>query len=172
MATGRVQLPIPGGFPPSGVASAGNLPIISSTAAVTNGPKARHHRLTFDPTTDEHWMWAFPVPGDYASGGTFRLWYGSDATSGNVIWKAAHGPVIAASTDTDTAVLLAVTTSSALAVPATSGVIATTTIAPAATGIAANEWLEVMLGRDADNGSDTVNANDCWIIGAQWEYVI
>lgn len=170
MATGRILLPCPGGISPGGGVAAGWQKVRSS-GTVTNGPAASTARCFFDQSTDWHWLWSIVLPGDYVSGGTLRIKWGADVTSGNAILKAALGAVVDSSTDTDTFSLNTVSTSSAIAVPGTSGHVKETTLAPSATSLAANQLTVVMLGRDADNGSDTA-AGNVWIAGALFEYTI
>lgn len=168
IATNRLILPIPGGIPPDGSGSgnkaAALAPVVSSGSQTTNTPKATQWRLKFDPTTDEHWMWGVQVPGDYASGGTLKLRFGSDATTGNVVWKAGVALAdITANTDTDSFVFIAGDVSSATAVHATSGALVAVDITLTVTSVAAGDGIVIFIGRDADNASDTVNSNDCWL---------
>lgn len=171
MTTGYVSLPIPGGMAPLGTeAPCGWAPITSSGGAVTNGASMRHMRALFDQSIDEHWLWPLVLPGDFVSFSALRLKYGSLVTSGAVVWKGSLIGVVDGTDDTDTLVMGAVATTAGLTVPGTSGFLADTTVVPTATGLAANRLTVVMIGRDANNGSDTA-AGDCFLAGALLEYV-
>lgn len=177
MATGRIILPIPGGIAPDG-SGTGNAPmtpkkIVSSGTQTANAAKASHVILLADGTTDEHWMWALILPGDYSSGGTIRATLESVAvTAGNVILKAAVAQSMDGTTDLDTGASLfdTVVVSAALANPTTIGqtVSGTLTLTGAYT---ANRFSMVMVGRDADHASDTLNAVDVGLAGVTLEYV-
>ena len=173
MSTGYVILPIPGGFAPD-ASGTGNNPatpevMISSAAQTTNSAKVTRVWLLFDPATDEHWEWAFTLPGDYASGGTLRLTFSTKGTSTNaVIWKAAAAIQVTGTTDSDAAVFDTVVTVSGTP-SATQGVQTQVTVALTMTNAAANRPCVIMVGRDADNGSDT-NANDACLQEVVFEY--
>lgn len=173
MATGRILLPIPGGIAPDGSGS-GNNPatpekVVSSGSQTSNSPKASYIHLLFDPTTDEHWMWAFELPGDYASGGTLRLKYTNKGTSANgVTWKGAAAIAITGTTDLDAIVFDTVVTANSTP-NTTTGIPVEVTINLTMTNAAANRQMVVMVGRDPDNASDT-NASDMALVGVTFEY--
>lgn len=173
MATGYITLPIPGGIAPDGSGS-GNNPatpevMISSGTQTTNSPKVTRVWLLFDPTTDEHWMWAFTLPGDYASGGTLRLTWSTKGTStSTLVWKAAAAIQVTGTTDSDAAVFDTVVTVTGTP-SATQGVQTQNTVALTMTNAAANRPCVIMVGRDPDNGSDT-NANDACLQEVTFEY--
>lgn len=171
MATVTMVLPIPGGIAPDG-SGTGNNPatpelVTSSGTQTTNTPKLHFVRLDFDQSTDEHWLWQLVLPGDYSSGGTLRLNWGSDVTTGNVIWKA--GVEVAASLDWDAAVFNAADAAAASAVPGTVGITKEDTIALTMTGAAANLPIIIFVGRDADAAGDTA-AGDAWLMTAALTY--
>lgn len=176
MATGRLILPFPGGIAPDGTGTGNNQmepkKIISSGTQTTNAAKASHYVLLADGATDEHWMWTFIMPGDYASGGTLRAVLESmSTTAGSVILKAAVAQSTDGTTDLDTGSTLfdTVVTSSALANPTTVGRTVSGTLALTGS-YTANRYSILMLGRDADNASDTLNSIDIGIAGATFEY--
>jgi hypothetical protein len=147
--------------------------IISSGTQTTNAPKASHVILLADGTTDEHWMWQFLMPGDYASGGTLRMvWESVSTSSGDVIAKAAVAQSTDGSTDLYTGNTLfdTVVTSSAIANPTTVGQTVSATLALTGS-YTANRATIVMVGRDADNGSDTLNGVDIGLMVVTFEYV-
>lgn len=173
MTTGYVVLPIPGGQAPDASGS-GNNPAtpevnISSGTQTTNSPKATQQWLLFDPATDEHWMWTFTLPGDYSSGGTVRLTWSTKGTSTNaVFWKSATAIGVVGTTDMDAIVFDTVVTGSGNGA-STQGITTQTTIALTMTNAAANRPIVLMVGRDADNASDT-NASDAVLQAAVFEY--
>lgn len=173
MATSRILLPIVGGVAPDGSGS-GNAParpekVVSSGTQTTNSPKASYVHLLFDPTTDQHWMWSFELPGDYLSGGTLRLKYTNKGTSTNgVTWKGAAAVAISGTTDLDAIVFDTVVTANSTP-NATTGIPVEVTVALTMTNASANRQMVVMVGRDPDNASDT-NASDMALVGATFEY--
>jgi hypothetical protein len=173
MTTGHVVLPIPGGTAPDASGS-GNNPatpevMISSGTQTTNSAKVTTTWLLFDPATDEHWLWSFTLPSDYASGGTLRLTWSTKGTSTNaVFWKGAAFIGVVGTTDVDAGVFDTVVTGSGNGA-STQGVTTQTTLALTMTNAAANRPIVVMIGRDADNASDT-NASDACLIAATFEY--
>lgn len=173
MATGRIILPIPGGLAPDGSGTGNNAAapgvVVSGGTQTTNSPKATYHYLAFDPTTDEHWLWAFELPGDYASGGTLRLKFTNAGTSTNgVTWKAATAIAVSGTTDLDAIVFDTVVTANATP-NATTGVPVEATLTLTMTNASANRQMVLMVGRDPDNASDT-NASDMRLVGATLEY--
>ena len=174
MATVSIPLPIPGGLAPDGSGS-GNTPatpamVVSSGTQTTNTPKASYIELLFDQTTDEHWLWQFPMPGDYVSGGTLRLIWGAKVTTGDVVWKGGIEIGALSSTDMDAAVFNAADAAAAVTVPGTVGQVKETTIALTMTGAGANLPCIVFIRRDADAGGDTA-AGDAALTGATFTYL-
>jgi len=173
MATGYVIL-FPGGFATDSSGSGNNAGTpqftVSGGTQTTNTPKAAFLSIALDPTTDEHWLFQFPIPSNWASGGTLRGKLRCGATSGNVIMKAGAVPILDSSTDIDVAVFNAADVSSAIAAPGTAGQPIEFTIALTTTGFTANALVLAFCGRDADNGSDTMNSNDAEILSLVFEY--
>ena len=142
---------------------------MSSGSQTTNSPKASYVHLLFDPTTDEHWMWPFELPGDYVSGGTVRLKYTNKGTSANgVTWKAAAAIAVTGTTDLDAIVFDTVVTTNSTP-STTTGIVTEATLTLTMTNAAANRQMVLMVGRDPDNASDT-NASDMALVGATFEY--
>ena len=171
MATAYIQL-FPGGFAPDGSGTGNNTAAlsyeVSTGTQTTNTPKVSRMKLLLDPTTDEHWMFQFKMPGDYSSGGTLRGQIGVGAVSpGDVIMKAGISESTGNRTDD---VFLAGDVSSAIAMPATANQGTEFTIPLTVTSIAANDEIVVFIGRDADNASDTVNADDVELTSLNLEY--
>lgn len=174
MGTGYVPLVLGAAETPdgsgSGNASARPEKVVGSGTQTTNAPKVTYLTWLFDPSTDQHLMFPFIIPGDYASGGVVRLKFGSKGTTNNVVWKAAVAQATDTTTDLDSGntVFDTVTTSSATAVPGTVGQVTTATITLTG-GYTANRQAILMIGRDADNGSDN-SASDAVLVSATFEY--
>lgn len=132
----------------------------SGAAAPTNGQQLRRRFLPYDPTTDEGAFFIYTLPSNYSSGGTLSFRWSSNATSGNVIWKTAYALETVGTTDFDGVAFGTVTAAAASAANATAGVATSVSIDLGVTGATAGQVLYIYLGRDADNASDTVNAND------------
>lgn len=173
MATVSIPLPIPGGLAPdnSGTVNVPATPamVVSSGTQTTNTPKVSYINLLFDQSTDEHWMWQFQMPGDYVSGGTLRLVWGSAVTTGDVIWKGGIEIATASSTDLDAAIFNAADAAAASTVPGTVGHVKETTITLTMTGAGANLACVVFIGRDADAAGDTA-AGDAALFAATFTY--
>lgn len=171
MATGYITL-FPGGEATDATGT-GNNPAalsyeVSSGTQTSNTPKVSRLKLLFDPTTDEHWVFQFKMPGDYASGGTLRGQIGVNAVSpGNVYMK---GGISESSGDRTDDLFLAADSSGAIAMPATANQGTEFTIALTMTSIAANDEVVVFIGRDADNASDTVDSDDAQLTSLNFEY--
>lgn len=118
--------------------------------------------VDFDASTDECRTVSFKVPSDVNTGGTvtFRsVWYSASATSGNVILDFRHNSGVAEGSDPDAA--LTTEAASADAVQGTAGQITTTTWTETITnlGWSANEVVEGVFCRDANNASDTMTGD-------------
>lgn len=132
----------------------------SGAAAPTNGQQLRRRFRGFDSATDEGIFLTFLLPSNYSSGGTLTFRHSSNATSGNIIWKTGYALSTPGTTDFDGVAIGTVTAAAASATNATAGVETSVSIDLGVTGATAGQILYVYLGRDADNASDTVNAND------------
>lgn len=132
----------------------------SGASAPTNGQQLRRRIRGFDSATDEGVFLIYTLPANYSSGGTLSFRYSSNATTGNVIWKTGWALATPGTTDFDGVAIGTVTAATANAVPGTAGVEKTVSIDLGVTGATVGDVLYVYLGRDADNASDTVNAND------------
>lgn len=170
MATAYLNL-FPGGTAPDGSGTGNNTAalsyVVSTGAQTTNTPKATFLELLFDAATDEHWMFSFQMPGDYASGGTLRGKIKSATVSaGNAIMKAGISPSTGAVNDD---LFNAGDLSSAVALPATAEQEVEFTIALTVTSVVANGRVVVFVGRDADNASDTATG-DVKLTSLNFEY--
>ena len=122
----------------------------------------------FDSSDDECGTVTFKVPSDVDTGtaATLRyIWY-TDTNTGNVIWDIRHDDGTAEGVDPDDGAMTAVT-ADADAAQGTAGqyTITTDTLAYATSNWAADDVVNAEVCRDADNGSDTLNANDAFLVG-------
>jgi hypothetical protein len=174
MATAFLSL-FPGGYAPdgsSGNASAAYSYEKSTGTPPSNAPNVHQVKLLFDADTDEHWCSDFIMPGDYASGGTLRgVFKMTSATSGNVKWKGAQSSTTDASTADSAKVYDTVAVAANAAAPGTLGQTASFTIDLTMTGAAANRLCCVMIGRDADDGTNDTATGDAELLGLSFEYV-
>jgi len=173
MATGYIQL-FPGGIAPDGSGTGNNTAAlsyeVSGAGQTSNTPKATQLKLLFDGTTDEHWLFSFLLPGNYASGGTLRgTATFTTAASGTAVMKAGQAISIDSTTDDDALVFVAADVSSAISAPGTQGQTVGFTITLTATNMAANRKIVIFIGRDPDNGSDNI-ATDLELLALNFEY--
>jgi hypothetical protein len=133
--------------------------IVSSGTQTSNTPKLSYMGWLFDQSTDEHVIVRGRLPSNWSSAATLKILYTAKATSGDVIWKAGLAPLTASADDLDAAVFLAADLATANTVPATQGHFKEVSITLTATGLAAGDFVVLFIGRDADNGSDTLAAD-------------
>ncbi len=173
MATGHVIL-FPGGWAPDG-SGTGNNPAalsyeVSTGTQTTNTPKVTQIKLLFDGATDEHWIFGFLMPSDYLSGGTLRGKVKfTTATSGTAIMKAGQKSSTDSSTDDDASVYVAADVSSSITAPGTQGQTIGFTITLTTTDMAASRKINIFIGRDPDNASDTITT-DLELLDLNFEY--
>lgn len=167
MATSEYQLDFDLRKDPAANSPGFTADVVSAAGATTNGKKPQWDTLDFDQTSDEQSMWDWFGASNYLSGLTVVLKWYATPTSGNVIWKASVAVCVDGTTDLDTSSAMnTVDLSTAQAVPGTSGVLKQTSIALTSPGMAADRFAVVMIGRDADNGSDTA-AGDARLVAAK-----
>lgn len=170
MATGTIVLPIPGGTPPDGSTNnaSAQLDRIKSSGA---SPSPTFSQLLFDASTDEHWMWTFRMPANYASGLTAKLQWKANATSNSVVWCVSIAAITPADTDTPNEKASATTNTATTAVNSTEArrLVETSITLTNADSVAANDWVCVTVFRDANNGSDTCSV-DAELISVTIEY--
>jgi hypothetical protein len=143
--------------------------MVSSGTQTTNTPKLSILGWLFDQSTDEHLLWNGPLPADWSAGATANIYYWAKATTGNIIWKAGMAPLTASADDLEVALFLAGDLATADTVPGTQGHFKKVTIALTSTGLAAGDFVSFFVGRDADNGSDTLAA-DAVLVGVELAY--
>lgn len=174
MANGTVIL-FPGGWATDGTTNnntAAFTYLISTGTPPSNGPNVFEPALAFDAATDEHWEFAFLMPGDYASGGTFRgVFRMASATSGNVKWKGGQVSTQDGSTADAAKAFAAADVAANAAAPGTLGQTASFTIALTMTTAAANRLFVGFIGRDADDATNDTAAGDAYLLALNFEYV-
>ena len=152
MATGTIILPV--------IAAIGS-PTVPPALAFTAGNRPY---LLFDGTTDELVLWAFELPGDYASGLTARVHYSmASATTGNIairteVMAIADGETI----DADS--FSAVEASADKAVPGTAGLSDIVTDALGTPTLAANDYIALRLGRENAAGTNAAGDMEVWAV--------
>lgn len=171
MATGYYTL-FPGGIAPDGSGSGNNTAAlsyeVSGATQTTLTPKTSQLKLLFDASTDEHWMFSFLTPGDYASGGTLRgILKMTSATTGTTGMKGGQVTTVDASTDDDALAFAAADLSASITVPGTQGQTVPFTVALTTTNMAANRKCVMFIGRHAAGDSAT---GDAELLGLNFEY--
>lgn len=170
MATGTIILPIPGGTPPDGSASNASAQP-QRTKSSASAPSPIFTELLFDPGTDEHWWWAFRMPADYASGAVAKLQWKANATSNSVVWVARLAAVTPADTDTPNEHASAAANSATTSVNTTEArrLVETSITLTNADSVAAGDMVNLLIHRDADNGSDSCTV-DAELVAVSIEY--
>jgi hypothetical protein len=129
-------------------------------------------QLLFDPTTDEHAYWTFRMPANYASGPVLKLQWKANATTGDVVWVGRLAAITPADADTPNEKALASANSTTTSVNATEArrLVETSITLTNADNVAAGDEVTLLVHRDADNGSDTLNSNDAELVTVTLEY--
>ncbi len=172
MATGTVILDIGGCVLPDN--SAGNefaeLVKVQSSASA---PSPAFIHALFDDTSNEHLMFGFRMPVNYASAPVIKLQYKmASATSGNVKLECAIAAVSDGDAqDVDANAFATTNSSAATAVPGTVGHMDEISITLTNDdGLAAGDFIIVLINRDPeDTGNDTATG-DLELIAASLEY--
>lgn len=170
MATGTIPLPL---RPPDG--STSNAVPRSITMKGTNAVPNRFVPVwSFDPATQQH-LWAvIPVPTNYLSGGSVRLVWAGNATSGAVKWAASVGYQGSAHADSYLAHAQATAVNVTTTVPATTArrpVESLINLGANLDSLAANGELSVVVFRMAADAADTL-AVDAELIVASLDYTM
>lgn len=148
-------------------------PAMKVKKAALTGADVHSLVLGFDGAGSVHesCYWAFPMPGDYASGGTLKIWGTINSTTGNVAYMQAQVSAVTPA-DTDTV------EQHALSTAATVSITANTTEADRLLqgditlnmdSAAAGDLITIRLFRDPADGSDT-HTTDFDFRGASFTY--
>jgi len=143
--------------------------IVPTGAAQTqiDGTNFSYYTLAFDKASDESAYWQFVVPDDYDGGNiTANIWYITTVTSGDVIFNVhVLGREEGETLDSALGSAQAVTDT----VPGTAGNIGICAPSAFSPSWTAGDLVIVKLLRDADNGSDTADA-DVSVIMVEIDY--
>lgn len=160
MATGTRDLPIKGATFHGASGSAA--PILLTVFGTESDPKKAYPVLRFSASVDNHAVWAFRMPSNYASGPVLKLqWQTNDVGAGETcVWGGRLGAVTPADADTPQEhALAAATTGSTDANTTEANRLLETSISFAnLDSVAAGDLVFVMVYRDADNGSDDLSS--------------
>jgi hypothetical protein len=119
----------------------------------------------------EHAWWTFRLPDDYASGGTLKILWMTNATSGNCVWQARVGAVTPDDADTPVEHAQAAAATVTTAVNAVEARrLTTSSITLTMDSAAAGDLIFLLVLRDPANASDTLTV-DAELIVATFSYV-
>lgn len=170
MATGSILLPINGATLPDGSSNnaAAQFNRVKSSAAA---PSLHFVELLFDPATDEHAYWTFRMPANYASAPVLKLQWKANATANDVVWVGRLAAVTPADVDTPNEKALGSANSATTTVNTTEArrLVETSITLTNADGLVANDWVTLLVHRDADSGSDTCTV-DAELVSVTLEY--
>lgn len=169
MATATINLPVTAAVLPDG--SANNAaPQLTRRIGSDADPKVMLVTADFDAATDEHLWWHIQVPQNYSSGGTLRLHWMANATTGSAVWGAQIGAVTPSDADTPLEHAQAAATTATTATNTTEARrLNETTIAPSMDSAAAGDSLFILVYRDANNGSDSLSV-DAELLSVSLDY--
>jgi len=170
MATGSVLLlPAAATFPDG---STGNLAAGLTRRQGTNANPKRHFlTLDYDGAGANEGAWfAFRMPADYASGGTLKIEWQANATSGDCKWQASVGAVTAGDADTFLEHAQAAAATVTTTVNATEARrVNTSSITLTMDSAAAGDVVSIYVFRDSLDAADTMTV-DAELIAAAFEY--
>lgn len=146
--------------------------VAPSSNMATYSTRNGHLILDFDHTTAESVLGSAVLSRNYAGGGlTFTIMWLTTATSGNCVWGLSIERHDDEGTDLDSDSFAAEKTVTATA-PTTGGSVQYSTIAFTSgaemDSLAAGEHFRFKVRRVATDGGDTINSNDCSLLGVEW----
>ena len=169
MATATIILPVTAATPADGSAS-NAAPQYSRRKGTETAPVKHYVTADFDAAADEHIVYNFQLPTNYASGGTVRLHWMANATTGNVVWGSRVGAITPDDADTPVEHAQAAATTTTTAVNATEARRLTeSTISPSTDSAVAGDEIFLIVYRDADNASDTCSV-DVELLSVSFDY--
>lgn len=170
MATGTVLLSPASAIIPDGSSGNGAAGLSRRQGTETN-PKKHILTLDFDGGgAVEHAWWAFRMPANYASGGTLKVQWMGNATSGDVKWQARVGAVTPADADTPIEHAQAAAATTTTTVNATEARrLMETSISLTMDSAAAGDWISLVLFRDSGDAADTMTV-DAEVTAVAFEY--
>lgn len=171
MATGTILLDPKSATPPDGSSGNAAPQPIRQQGTETN-PKKHAIVYAYDAATAEHLWFRFRMPTDYASGGAVKVqWQANAVTATAVVWASRLGAVTPNDADTPVehaAAAASTATSSTNTTEARRLTEASITLANL-DSVAAGDLVDLVIYRDAANGSDTL-AIDAEFVYAAFEY--
>lgn len=170
MATTRIPLPLAAATFPDG--STNNIPPGQSLRKGSQtGTAAFIRTIDFDGAgAVENIFWTLRLPDDYVSGGTLKLHWMANATSGNVKWQARVGAVTPADADTALEHAFAAAATVTTAANATEARrVVESSITLTTDSMAPGDLVTVHLFRDSGDAADTCTV-DAELLSAQLEY--
>lgn len=170
MATGTILLPPSAAVMPDG--STSNLgPGMSRRQGTQTGRKVHYLTLDFDGAGNlESAHFVFRLPTNYASGGTLKLQWTANATTGNVKWQAQIGAITPADIDTPLEHAYAAAATVTDAANATEARrLVESSITLTMDGAAAGDLIELVVFRDSADAADTCTV-DAELTAVAFEY--
>lgn len=171
MATGTIILTSQSGALPDGSASNAAPRMIMEKGSNT-APARFVLTPSFDPSTQQHVWFTFYVPTNYASGGTVRIMWAGNATTGAVVWGAAVGVQPSSNADSYLAHAMATAVTATTTIPATTArrpIETTISLAGNLDSMVADAIAYLVVYRAAANGSDTLTV-DAEMLGCAFDY--
>jgi len=172
MATSTLNLPVAAAILPDG--SSGNAaPGITRRQGTEGNPKKHFLTADFDAATDEHIWYTFRVPANYISGGTVKLLWQANATTGTCRWGTRLAAITPADADTplEHAEAAASTVGTATNVTEARRLNESSIAIGALDSVVAGDLVYLVIYRDADGTSGTDDlAVDAELIQAAFEY--
>ena len=144
----------------------------SSGTPPSNGPDLFFTELLFDGATDEHVVFGFRMPADYSSGGTLKVqWKRASGTgAANVVVKAAVAAITPGAAEVPNSKSFNTVATTTTAAGTTAQAVVESDITLTMDSAAAGDMVWIMLGRDADNGADTLNSVDIQVVSVIFSY--
>lgn len=159
MATATINLGIRAATPSSG-ASSNAAPGITRRFGTESNPVKTFETADFDASVAEHLWWTIAMPQNYASGGTVRILWVANATSGSVVWGSRINAVTPGDPDTPLEHASAAATTTTTSANATEARrLNVSTVSPSMDSVAAGDIVFVLVYRDATNGSDSCSVD-------------
>ena len=144
----------------------------SSGTPPTNGTNLFLDELLWSDTQDDHALFVFPMPPDYASGGTVYIqWKRASGTgAADVVLKSSVAALTAGAGEVPNTKVMAAVSTVTTAAGTTSQALVQSTMTPNMDSAAARDLVAIMVGRDRDNAADTLTGVDVQVTAVWLEY--
>jgi len=172
MATSTLNLP-PAAAVFSDGSSGNATPQMSRRQGTEGNPKKHFLTLDFDAATDEMVTFCFRMPTNYVSGGTVKILWMANATTGTARWGTALGAITPADADTPVEHAQAAASTAGTATNATEARRLNETSITIGTldSVAAGDLCFLLVYRDADGTSGTDDLTvDAEVINVALDY--